>query len=145
MNTPEIPAVAIKLDSATHEYAPGRRLSGHFLIDGGQPWAVRAVELSILWYTAGEGEEDFAVHYFERFVDDANRRLDLRLPHRFATTLPPSPLSYDGRIVKVCWCVRLRVYPHDGPELLQELPFRLGGVPAARTIETVPAADDETE
>ena len=63
-----------------------------------------------------KGEEDFAVHHFERFVDEPGRPLDLRLPHRFATTLPPSPLSYDGRIVKVCWCVRLRIFPQEGPE-----------------------------
>ena len=126
------PAVTIKLDSGTHEYLPGRRLSGHFLLEAGQPWSVRSAELSVLWYTAGEGEEDFAVHHFERFVDEPSRRLDLRLPHRFATTLPPSPLSYDGRIVKVCWCVRLRIYPQDGPELLQEAAFRLGDVPPPR-------------
>ncbi len=103
------------------------------------------MELSVLWYTAGEGEEDFDVHYFERFVDDANRRLDLRLPHRFATVLPPSPLSYDGRIVKVCWCVRLRVYPNDGPELVQELAFRLGDVPPPRMLEAAAATEAEEE
>ena len=134
------PVVTIKLDSGAHEYQPGRRLSGHFLLEGGQPWSVRSAELSVLWYTAGEGEEDFAVHHFERFVDEASRRLDLRLPHRFATTLPPSPLSYDGRIVKICWCVRLRIYPVDGPELVQEAAFRLGDVPPPR--ETAPTADE---
>ena len=67
------PTLTLKLDSATLAYEPGRRLSGHFLIDGGQPWPVRAAELSVLWYTTGEGEEDFAVHHFERFVADAGR------------------------------------------------------------------------
>ena len=125
----DAPPISLKLDSTAGEYQPGQRLSGHFLVEGAVPWPVRSAELSILWYTAGQGEEDFAVHHFERFVDEPGRPLDLRLPRRFATTLPPSPLSYDGRIVKVCWCVRLRVFPQQGPELLRETAFRLGHVP----------------
>jgi hypothetical protein len=95
---------------------------------------VRAAELSVLWYTAGKGEEDMAVHHFERLVDEAARPLDLRVPHRFATVLPASPLSYDGYIVKVCWCVRLRVFLPQGQEALAEIPFRLGSVPAVAQV-----------
>jgi hypothetical protein len=125
------PSITLKLDSVSGEYLPGQRLSGHFLAEGAIPWPVRSAELSILWYTAGQGEEDFAIHHFERFVDEPGRPLDMRLPRRFAAPLPPSPLSYDGRIVKVCWCVRLRVFPQQGPETLTELAFRLGDVPTA--------------
>lgn len=127
----DAPTITLKLDSAGGEYLPGQRLSGHFLAEGSVLWPVRSAELSVLWYTAGQGEEDFAIHHFERFVDEPGRPLDMRLPRRFAAPLPPSPLSYDGRIVKVCWCVRLRVYPQQGPETLTEVRFRLGDVPAA--------------
>ena len=127
----DAPTITLKLDSTAGEYQPGQRLSGHFMAEGATPWLVRSAELSILWYTAGKGEEDFAVHFFERYVDEPGRPLDLRLPRRFATALPQSPLSYDGRIVKVCWCARLRIYPQQGPETLQEAAFRLGNVPAA--------------
>ena len=64
----------------------------------------------------GKGRRGFRHPLFERYVDEPGRPLDLRLPRRFATALPPSPLSYDGRIVKVCWCARLRIYPQQGPE-----------------------------
>lgn len=124
-------AVTLKLDSSTGAFQSGERLSGHFLVESATPWPVSSAELSLLWYTAGQGEEDFAVHYFERFVDEPGRPLDLRLPHRFAAVLPPSPLSYEGRIVKICWCARLRVFPQQGPEVVQEAAFRLGEVPAA--------------
>lgn len=126
------PMITLKLDSSAGEYQPGQRLSGHFMAEGAVPWPVRSVELSILWYTAGQGEEDFAVHHFERIVNEPRRPLDLRLPRSFATPLPSSPLSYDGRIVKVCWCARLRIYPQQGPEVLQEIAFRLGHVPPAQ-------------
>jgi len=124
-------AIRLTLDSPTAQYQPGDRLTGRFMVDGTQPWAVRAAELSVLWYTAGQGEEDMAVHHFERLVDDATRPLDLRVPRRFSTVLPASPLSYDGQIVKVCWCVRLRLFLPQGQETVAEVAFRLGSVPAA--------------
>jgi hypothetical protein len=124
--------IRLTLDSPAAHYQPGDRLTGRFMVDGPQPCLARAAELSVLWYTAGKGEEDMAVHHFERLVDDHPARpLDLRIPHRFATELPASPLSYDGQIVKVCWCVRLRVFLPQGQELLAETAFRLGSVPVA--------------
>jgi hypothetical protein len=62
-------------------------------------------------------------------VSEAARPLDLRVPRRFSTVLPASPLSYDGEIVKICWCVRLRIFLPQGQESLAEVPFRLGSVP----------------
>ena len=80
------PAIRITFDSPTAHYQPGDRLSGRFIVEGTQLRTIRAVELSVLWYTAGKGEEDMAVHHFERLVDDHARPLDLRVPRRS----PPS-------------------------------------------------------
>ncbi len=124
------PAIRMTLEKPTGHYQPGDRLAGRYMIEGAQSWAARAAELSVLWYTAGKGEEDMAVHHFERLVDDPLRPLDLRVPRPFATVLPASPLSYDGQIVKVCWCVRLRLFLPHGQEAIAETPFRLGSVPA---------------
>jgi len=134
------PSIRIQFDSASAHYQPGERLTGRYQIENMQIRSARAVELSILWYTAGKGEEDIAVHHFERHVDEATRPLDLRVPHRFSTVLPASPLSYDGIIVKVCWCVRVRVFLSQGQEIVSETPFRFGNVPAATIIAT---DDDE--
>jgi hypothetical protein len=125
-------AKLLKLDRPSGDYQPGDRMAGYFSMEGNTSGAIRAAELSVLWYTSGQGEEDFEVHHFERFVDEQSKPLDLRTPRRFTVELPPSPLSYDGRIVKVCWCVRLRLYPQQGPESVEEAPFRLGDVPAAQ-------------
>lgn len=127
-----IPTVCLALDAPTMHYRPGDQLSGRFKVDGAQPWAVRSSELSVLWYTAGKGEEDMAVHHFERLVDEPTRPLDLRMPRRFATFLPFSPLSYDGQIVKVCWCVRVRLFLPHGQESSAEVAFRLGNVGESR-------------
>jgi hypothetical protein len=134
------PSIRILLDSQAAQYQPGDRLSGRFLLEGTQMRTVRAAELSILWYTAGKGEEDFAVHHFERHVDDVARPLDLRVPRRFTTVLPPSPLSYEGDIVKVCWCVRVRLFMPQIHDCVAEIPFRLGNVSAGTQV-----APDEPE
>ncbi len=127
-------ALRITLDSPTAHYQAGDQLSGRFLLEGQRLGGLRAAELSVLWYTAGQGDEDMSVHHFERLVDEPNRPLDLRVPRRFSTQLPASPLSYDGHIVKVCWCVRLRLFLPHGQEAVTELPFRLGNVPAASQV-----------
>ena len=125
-------SMQILLDEPSAHYEPGQQLTGRYLVDGSRPAAAKAAELSVLWYTAGKGDEDMYVHYFERKVDDATRALDPGVPHRFTTILPASPLSYDGHIVKVCWCVRLRLFFPDGREAVAEVPFRLGSVPGAQ-------------
>ena len=133
------PAIRITFDAPGGHYQPGDRLTGRYMVEGMQFRPARAVELSVLWYTVGKGEEDMAVHNFERQVDEPARPLDLRMPRRFSTVLPASPLSYDGVIVKVCWCVRVRVFLPHGQETMSEAPFRLGDVPTAEL--TPPNAD----
>jgi hypothetical protein len=140
------PTVRLTLDAPTVHFRPGDQLAGRFMIDGGQNWSVRSAELSVLWYTAGKGEEDMAVHYFERMVDEPTRPLDLRIPRRFATFLPLSPLSYDGQIVKVCWCVRVRLFLPQGQESSAEIAFRLGDLgegPESRVESREPEAGAE--
>lgn len=131
----EAPTIRITLDSPTAHYQPSERISGRYSVEGLQAAAARAAELSVLWYTTGKGEEDMAVHHFERLVDEPSKPLDLRVPHRFATVLPESPLSYDGQIVKICWCVRLRLFLPQGQETVAEAAFRLGNVPAAIGVQ----------
>ena len=138
-------ALRIALESASAHYQPGDRLTGRFMLEGAQMKGVRTAELSVLWYTAGKGEEDMAVHHFERLVDDVARPLDLRVPHRFTTVLPPSPLSYDGRIVKVCWCVRVRLFSALVQESIAEVPFQLGNVSIAELGPGDSAAELESD
>lgn len=93
----------------------------------------RAVEHSVLWYTEGKGEEDLGVHFFERVVDPA------RLPpavagSAFEVTLPASPLSYEGVIVKVRWCVRVRIFFTGGRDFVSEHEFSVGRVPPAMPV-----------
>src|SRR5262249_36174480 len=102
--------ILIQLDRAPPLYQPGDALAGGYEVRVPPARALAAVELSVLWYTEGKGEEDIGVHHFGRL---AQREGNLPLPgqvERFATPLPRSPLSYDGVVVKIRWCVRVRVF-----------------------------------
>jgi hypothetical protein len=82
----------------------------------------------MLWYTEGKGDEDMGVHFFERRTPDDAEQRDLRRLHRFETVLPPSPLSYNGLVVKIRWCVRVRVFLRRGRKFVADQPLQLGSL-----------------
>ncbi len=123
----------------THEqasYQPGDMLTGTFSIGPGDLEDVRSVELSVLWHTEGKGDEDMAVHYFQRFEPSGVEWRQMGQPQTFSTRLPNSPLSYDGVILKIRWCVRLRVFMRRSKDATEEISFQLGNVPAAEVVAT---------
>lgn len=129
-----VPHITFEFDEHSGLYWSGEMISGQYYIEVADPADVRACEVSILWYTLGKGEEDMAVHYFKRETFDEQNVFDVNAPHRFGTELPNSPLSYDGLIVKICWCVRVRVFLRRGREVVAEQPFQLGATPRPKTV-----------
>lgn len=127
------PDITISLEGHQRIYAAGDVLSAECRIQGYSLAEPRALEVSVLWYTEGKGEEDLAVHYFNRLAGEQGA-VDLRRPYSFSTRLPNSPLSYDGLIVKIRWCVRARLFLARGREIVAEEVFRLGHIPAATLV-----------
>jgi hypothetical protein len=127
--------VVIRCDSNGRAYGPGETLSGEYWIETAEPGAVKAIEVSVLWHTEGKGDEDFAVHDFRRIAVEERVGMDPRCPGLFSTVLPNSPLSYDGQIVKIRWCVRVRAFLSWGREVVGQYPFRLGCVPAMKATK----------
>ena len=126
-------STVLSFDDDRRSYLPGDTVAGGYHLTGFEPSQVKAVELSVLWYTEGTGEEDLAVIFFDR-VEPAATGADLRQPRRFSALLPLSPLSYAGVSVKICWCVRARVFLTQGKDLVAEAGFRLGNVPEAHEV-----------
>jgi hypothetical protein len=141
------PLVRVRFDGNGRAYRPGETLSGEYRIESVPAEEIKAVEVSVLWYTEGKGDEDLAVHDFWRSSAEGGEKLDLRRPGRFSTVLPRSPLTYRGVLVKIRWCVRVRVFLTRGREVMGELAFRLGEVPAARSPAPVkpPAVNGRRE
>ena len=138
-------SIRIRLIGDSDCYEPGDTLAGEFFVEIDEPEAIRVVEISALWYTEGKGEEDLAVHFFERVANDNGEFVDMRQSQPFTTKLPASPLSYDGVIVKIYWCVRIRVFLTRGREFSGERSFQLGRVPAGVAVAQEPSPNVEDE
>jgi hypothetical protein len=123
------PAVIIRLHDDGRVHRPGETLSGEYWIESLDAVQIKAVEASVLWHTEGKGDEDMAVAEFWRRDAADDLPIIPQLPETFRAILPNSPLSYDGRIVKVRWCVRVRVLLHRGKDVVGERAFQLGDVP----------------
>lgn len=130
-----MPRVSVQFDRAARVYAPEEQLAVRYDVEGVSPDSVRALERSVLWYTEGKGEEDLSVHHFER-LDDAAHRSEAFPSGAFSVQLPESPLSYEGVIVKIRWCVRIRLFFASGRDFVSEHVFELGAIaPVRGTVE----------
>jgi hypothetical protein len=124
------PGVQVQLEGEHRAYRPGEVLSGSFHLTSVEGRAVEAVELSVLWYTEGKGNEDRGIHHQESLTP-GEAGFDPRASRRFSVALPHSPLSYDGFIVKVRWCIRVRAVISGWSDRVADAPFRLGDVSPA--------------
>lgn len=122
MNRPQI---EITLDKNVLRFQPGDVLIATYQIDVPVKHSVSALETSVIWLTTGKGDEDYGVHFFERRSKSTLNLEQLKRPHRISTVLPPSPLSYDGEIIQISWCVRIRVFSNE-QQFTEDMKFRLG-------------------
>jgi len=90
--------------------------------------SIAAVEVSVVWLTEGKGTEDLGVHFFQRLTGNSLAVSDWSVPQNVQVPLPDSPLSYEGRLMKISWCVRVRFYLNDGTEMVAQQPFYLGTI-----------------
>ncbi len=123
------PLLSICLVGSKSSFSAGDELVCEYQIDAVDPADIQAVEVSVVWYTEGKGEEDMGVHYFERRLPSDAEDGDLRPMRRLRTRLPNSPLSYAGAILTIRWCVRLRLFLRRRGDYVLEYPFTLGSVP----------------
>jgi len=68
----------------------------------------KAVELRVVWNTAGKGTTDVQVVKVERIEDPS-----LSERRRMKLTLPRSPYSYSGRLVSIVWALELVALPKE--------------------------------
>ena len=140
----KVPLVSLKIHNRQAPHAPGATLAGEYQIDAVEVGELDAVEVSVLWYTEGKGDEDLGVHYFERRTsEDESDEKPLTELRSFSVSLPKSPLSYEGVLIKLRWCVRVRAFLKSGRNYFAELPFQLGALPAARLVESPPEPTGE--
>lgn len=105
---------------------PGDTLEFEYSINRVPAEIVDSLEASVLWHTEGKGSEDIGVHFFERLSAQELSLQPIDQLRVLATTLPCSPQSYEGKLLKIRWCVRLRLFLKNRREISTEQAFYLG-------------------
>jgi hypothetical protein len=120
------PTVGLRLLSLQPGLEPNERLEFEYSIQRVSPELVDGLEISVMWFTEGKGSEDIGIHMFQRINREELNNVPLEQTRQISSILPSSPLSYEGRLLKLRWCVRLRLFLKDGREITAEKPFYLG-------------------
>lgn len=120
------PAIGLRLLTLQQALEPAELLSFEYCLKRVTVDMIDRLELSVMWCTEGKGSSDLGVHLFERFNREQLSQQPLNQPRQVNTELPCYPLSYEGRLMKIRWCIRLRLYLSDGREITAEQPFYLG-------------------
>ncbi|MDV6030290.1 MAG: hypothetical protein F9B45_09320 [Phycisphaera sp. RhM] len=119
------PAVSVSLCREDGIYEGGKELSATWRVSRVTLDSLSAIEISVLWYSEGKGDTDLHVHHFERYEEEQIRRFGLADKHSLSCLLPATPLSYHGRLIRLRWCVRMRLFLSDGREIVADQPFYL--------------------
>lgn len=120
------PNLGLRLLSLQPGLEPGDSLEFEYAVNRVEPQLVESLEISVMWYTEGKGSEDIGVHLFQKIDHEALTATPLDFPRRLSCQLPASPLSFEGRLLKIRWCVRLRLFLIDGRKLTADKRFYLG-------------------
>lgn len=123
--------IMIRLLGLQPTYMPNDVLEFEYSVSNISQSTISAVEVSVVWLTEGKGSEDMGVHFFQRLSGSSLNAIQWSKPQRLDVPLPESPLSYEGKIVNISWCVRVRFYLTDGTELVAQEPFYLGTITKA--------------
>ena len=144
-----IASVIIQFDRQPHEFAPQETVTGTFRTVDVTPEEISRLEFSVLWFTEGKGDEDLGVLFFKSLdgteeVRGAEPNFESGgsenqvyllsseedgLTYSFSVHLPSSPLTWHGKILKIFWCVRARLFLKSGREIMSERVFNVGKIP----------------
>lgn len=123
----------LTLDTDERQFFPGDELNGDYEIRDIAD--LRRAEFHILWRTEGKGDEDCGFLLSEERLAPRGETLAVPIRGSYRVTLPIAPLSYDGRIVKIVWEIRLEAAWGKKDHAEEVIAFRLGEISPAPPAE----------
>ena len=135
----------IEISLSQNLFAPGDSLKAEYEVLLYEEQTISAVETSVIWLTEGKGEQNIGVHFFERRQQSLINSGAFDEPQRISSTLPASPLSYDGQILKIRWAVRVRLFLSNGEQVTEDKFFTLGTVQPFCQLESDEQDSSEQE
>ena len=137
-----VPEITIRFEGGASSFRPGDFLICEYFVARGLENAIEAIETSVIWLTEGKGETDIGVHFFERRPRQSLSTETFKHAQRISTVLPVSPLSYEGKILNIRWCVRVRLFMADGEQVTEDEYFQLGSVEPFQELDEQLETDD---
>lgn len=131
------PALSVELCRSDARYQAGQPLRAYWQIGSTTVREITGLEASVLWFTEGKGDEDLHVHHFVRWNDAQLQQLDLSQRQSIDCFLPLSPITYNGTLIRICWCVRVRLFRSLGRECVTQQPFQMLGVTVPAMVDAV--------
>ncbi len=119
-------SISCNIRGVQTSYQPGDLLMCNYVLKDDSKVPPSAIETSVIWRTCGKGQEDIGVHFFDRRHGKELLELDSDLTQKLTVRLPNTPLTYNGTIVQIAWCVRIRIFLSDGTQKTFDEEFRLG-------------------
>jgi len=122
------PTVQIEFKNDIRAFMPADFLICEYGVELLPEHDISAIETSVVWLTEGKGDTDIGVHFFERRQSNAITNETFQQKQRLSTVLPSSPLSYEGKVLSIRWCVRVRIFLADGTHTTVDEYLTLGKV-----------------
>jgi hypothetical protein len=124
--------LALHLENGVSDFSPGDQavVTAEWNLDH-EP---QAVELRLLWYTRGKGDDNLDVVQSLRIAEGA--RSDRK---RLGIQLPDAPYSFSGRLISLVWALELMAEP-SGESVRVDIVI----APEASEIRLGSAEDDDS-
>lgn len=96
--------LAVEIQNGANAFLPGETVEGtvSWQLDG----PAQTVELRLLWYTQGKGDQDVGVVSSVPFGSPG-----LQDSRPFRVSLPDGPFSFSGKLISLSWALELVVEP----------------------------------
>lgn len=120
------PTLEVGFEDDVDQFQPGDFLRCEYTVSLLPEHEIQAIETSVIWMTEGKGDTDIGVHHFERRPKQALTPDTFKQPQRISTVMPASPLTYEGNILKIRWCIRVRLFLPNAHQVTHDCFFSLG-------------------
>ena len=96
--------LTVEIQNGANAFLPGETVEGTVSWRLDRP--AQTIELRLLWYTQGKGDQDVGV---VSTVPFGNPVIQDRRP--FRVSLPGGPFSFSGKLISLAWALELVVEP----------------------------------